>query len=254
MYVFNRFGVYITRFSYSFILFFSFLGHLCYGAKDFLSGRLSVSWSNVIKIVYYSGAALIIPLIIVNGLIAMSLGLNAHIIFSQVHLQHKALAVSETLLVQDLLPLLLAFVLCVQVALNLITHRVKITKHGQSIEEVMLDYILPIMLGIYLAIFCLYVYIFLSTFASLFLTYHYLVGITSKEYFYQVIRNINMLEIIYSLTKTLIYGTIVSLTAGYYYYQSAVNQMGARKAVSRILTRGAFWLAVASVYGKIITI
>lgn len=250
MYVFQRLGLYIVRFVHSVHLFFVFLGHLCHSIKDGLLGRVTISWTNVAKILFYSGAAVIIPLITISAIMGLSLSLNAYLIFSRFNLQNKALAISQDLLTQDLLPLLIGFVLCVQSSLNIITARIKITRFRSTPEEVILDYILPIMIGIDITALLLYTYTFVAILISLYFTFHHIMAFTTHEFFLHIGRNINVVTVLNSVIKTLVYCTIVSLTTGYYYYQVAVTQMNLRKAVSRIFTRGSLWLTVSSLYWK----
>jgi hypothetical protein len=54
-----------------------------------------------------------------------------------------------------------------------------------------------------------------------------------------------------SILKTLCYCTIVGLTTGYYYYEVAIHDIAVRRAVSRIITRGLFWILVCSAYFKL---
>lgn len=253
MYVFKHLGWHTVKLVNAILLFFIFLGHICHSTKDFLLQRLTISWLNVVKILYYSGARLVMPLAIISALIGMSLSLTTYHIFARLNLQHKALPISQDILTQDILPLLIGFVLCVQASLSVITARIKITIQGHTPEEVVLEYILPIIIGIDITALLLYTYTVIALFISLFFTFHFILNISSAVFLLEIKPTTTLFNLFYSATKTLLYGSIVSLTAGYYYYQVAVSQLSVRKAVSRILTRGSLWLTISSVCWKFMT-
>jgi ABC-type transporter Mla maintaining outer membrane lipid asymmetry permease subunit MlaE len=250
MLIFNRIGINTTRFMHSIILFFVLFGHLCHSIKDVICGRKSISWFGIVRILFYSGAILVIPLVIICGLIGMSLSLNAYSILYPFNLQNKALPISQDLLTKDLIPLIIGFVLCVQSSLNIITARIKITKLKRTPDEVILEYVLPIMIGINLTGLLLFTYTIVAIFISLYFTFHYLLDTSTHEFLIHVGHSVTITALIYSVIKTFLYCSIVSLTAGYYYYQVAVSQISLRRAVSRIFTRGSLWLTLISVYWK----
>lgn len=252
MYVVKQTGFYVIRFLKSIIFFFSFVGHLCHSSKNIITRHLTISWANVGKVLYYSGVTLVIPLIIISSLLAMSLAVNSYLILSKFHLQEKALSMAQTFLVHDILPLLIGFVLCVQVSLNIINARIKIAKLQSTPQEVILEYILPIIIGVNITGLLLYVYLIAATVLSFYFTFHHISNISTQIFLLDIARTTTLSVFICSVVKTALYCSIVSLTAGYYYYQVATRHVPIRRAVSRILTRGSLWLTISSVYIKIL--
>lgn len=74
---------------------------------------------------------------------------------------------------------------------------------------------------------------------------------STDEYLLRLSEIINPADVITSLIKTILYASIASYTAGYYYYYVTNKVMPVRRAVSRIITRGLFWLVVISVLVKL---
>ncbi|STX43760.1 ABC transporter permease [Legionella donaldsonii] len=246
MYVFRRTGFNVIKFIASVTLFFHFIGHLWHCMQDFLWGRSVISWERIIKTIYRSGAKLAIPLLFISALMGMSIATNLHHILNKYHLQHKALLIVQNLLTRDFVPLLIGYVLCVQSSLNLITARV--TKLHRVPQEVLLDYILPIIIGINITALLLYTYTVAAFIFSVYLTFHFVLGISTHEYLLHLAGSITFVEIFISILKTSVYCTIVSLIVGYYYYDVAVRNISVRQAVSRIITRGLLWLTAFSLY------
>lgn len=254
MYVLERTSFYTIRFVKSIFLFFGFIGHLCHSSKNIVTRHLTISWPNVWKVLYYSGVCIVIPLTIISALMAMSLAINSHTILSKFHLQDKALTLALTFLVQDVLPLLIGFVLCVQISLSIINARIKIAKLQSTPQEVILNYILPIMIGVNITGLLLYTYMIVAIFLSLYFTFHYLLYVSNQIYLLDIARTITLFIFTISVLKTILYCSIISFTAGYYYYEVATRHVQIRRAVSRILTRGSLWLTVSSVYIKFLNL
>lgn len=250
MYGFHRIGLNISRFTHSVLLFFVFLGHLCHTIKHILCGRLTISWFAIVKIVFYSGTLLVIPLIIISALMGVSLSLNTWHIFERFNLQHKALPISQDILIQELLPLLIAFVLCVQSSLHIISAHIKITRYSRSTEDVILGHLLPIIIGLNLSSLLLYTYLYTTILVSIYLAFHYVLNVSTQEYLIHIGHYITLHALFYSIIKTFVYSIVVSLTTSYYYYQIAIKQINLRKAVSRIFTRGSLWLVITSFLWK----
>lgn len=254
MYVFKRIGLHAIRFLNAIFLFFSFIGHLSYCSKDVFLGRVSLTTKNIIRIIHFSGVSLSLPLLIISALMGMSFGINSYLIFTKFHIQDKALSIVQTLLVQDVLPLLIGFVLCVQVSLNMINARIKITKLQRTSDEVILEYILPIIIGINIAGILLYIYLMAVVSLSLYLTFYHLLNSDLQIFLLETSRTTTLSTVTFSLFKTFLYCSIVSFTAGYYYYQVSTHHILPRRAVSRILTRGSLWLTVSSVSIKLLNL
>lgn len=254
MYVFRQTGFFLIRFLKSIFFFLSFFGHLIHSCKNIITRHLTISWQNVRKVLYYSGVSLVIPLIIVSALMAMSLGITSFMILSKFQLQDQALSIAQTVLIQDILPIVIGFVLCVQVSLNIINARMKITKLQRTQQEVILEYILPIIIGVNITGLLLYIYLIAVIFLSLYITFYNLLNLNAHMYLMEINRSSTYLTFIYSASKTILYCSIVSFTAGYYYYMVATRHVPVRRAVSRILTRGSLWLTLSSVYIKFLNL
>ncbi|MGQ3890474.1 ABC transporter permease [Legionella sp. CNM-4043-24] len=254
MYPFYHVGLYVTRLLRSIGLFFVFFGHLCHSVLISMSGQLSITWNHIWRVLFHSGVALVLPLAFISSLMTVSVTVSTYLILSRFNLQQKNLSIVQDIMTVDLLPVLIGFVLCIQSSLSLINARIKITRRQQSPEEVILAFVIPIMIGISITALLLYTYVLAAIFLSLYLTFDYLYLLTTHEFILQMSQSISLEEILFSVFKTLLFGLIVSLTAGYYYYQVAVYQITMRRGVSRILTRGLLWLLLSSVLLKLITI
>lgn len=246
MYAFRRLGFHITKFINSIGLTFRFFGHLFHSTTHIASGHLSISLYNMVEIIYYSGPRLLFPLLVICALLGMSSAQSAYLLLSPFHLQHQAFSVAQNVVTHELLPLLLGFILCIQAALNLINTRIK--RISQTPEEVILDHILPIIGGMNITSLILYTYTTTVIFISFFVTFHFILNMTTSDFLIQVTSSKTLFDLIYSACKTLSLTTIVSLASGYYYYEAAVRHLSLRKAVSRTMTRGSFWLVVVSIY------
>ncbi|CEK11471.1 ABC transporter permease [Legionella hackeliae] len=246
MYVFRRFGLHVVKFFNSLTLIFRFFGHLFHSLKDVLFGELSISWFNMVEILYYSGARLVLPLLFICFLITFSEAQTIYFLFNSFHLGHKALPVAQNVLTHEVLPIFIAFILCIQAALHLINTRMK--RLGQSPEEVILEHVWPIVVGLNITSLLLFTYTIVVILISFFITFHYMLRMTSFEYLLHVTSATTVYDVMYSAFKTLTLCAIVSLSAGYYYYEAAVRHISLRKAVSRIMTRGSFWLILTSIY------
>lgn len=210
-------------------------------------GRLTISGTQILRILFDSGIILVTPLIILCTVISVSLGLNIYSFLSRFNLQEKALITTQELLTHDILPLLIGLILCGQFSLNLINARLTITRQNHTPEEVILNFVVPIFIGMSSAALLLYIYAFFAFIISLYFTFYSIFSFTVYDYINQMGRYITILELAASLAKTLFYCMIISLTAGYYYYQIAINHVSLRRAVSRIITRGVFWITVGSI-------
>lgn len=253
-YVFRTTGRRFVRSYRSLFFFLSFVGHLGHSCKNILTRHLSINWRNIWKTLYYSGVSIIMPLIIITSLMAMSLGMSGYYILSNFQLQEKAISIIQVLSTQDILPLLIGFVLCVQVSLNIINARIKIKHLQQTPQEVILEYILPIIIGLNLTGLLLHMYLINTIYLSLYVVFHNILRIDSSVYLMEMERTSTLMAFINSFIKTLGYCSIVSFTAGYYYYMVATKHIPLRRAVSRILTRGSFWLTVTSVCIKFLNL
>ncbi|MGQ3888147.1 ABC transporter permease [Legionella sp. CNM-1927-20] len=238
----------------SFTLFFAFIGHVGHSAIKATFGSSHIVWLNVLKILYNSGTAIVVPLILISFLSASTLCLNLYFILQNFNLHEKALPLAQTTLTRDLLPLLIGLVLCIQASLNLIINRVKITKLRHTQHEVILTYILPIFVGTNMCAVLLYAYTLTASLIGLSYVFNYYFNMTLYEYMLHISHAVKITSLMIGTIKTLLFATIVSLTAGYYYYLAAVIHIPLRTAVSRILTRGALWIVVVGTLLKILRI
>lgn len=229
-------------------LFFLFLGHLCYGIKDFLRGRLSISWMHFLLIVYHSGAKMVIPMMIVSSLMGASLILNIYRVLTPVFLQDQILLVAQNILFYDLIPFILGLVLSIQLALNLVNAQIK--RLQRSPQEVVLQIIIPLIIGGNLSALLLYIYSLNALFFSIYLCFRYLLNTNLHEYLFHLTNTISTVNISYSIFKSLIYCTIVCLVVGYYYYSVASSHLSLRKAMSRIMSRSLACITISSIYFK----
>ncbi|WP_131781000.1 ABC transporter permease [Legionella gresilensis] len=243
-----------SRVLLSFNLFFAFLGHVGHSALRAIFGPTHIVWLNVLKILYNSGTAIVIPLIFISILSAGTLCLNLYFTLQNFNLHEKALPIAQTMLTRDLLPLLIGLVLCVQSSLNLIINRVRITKLRHTPHEVILTYILPIFIGTNMCAVLLYAYTLTASLIGLSYIFNYYFNMTLYEYMLHISHAVKITSLIIGTIKTLLFATIISLTAGYYYYLAAIIHIPLRTAVSRILTRGALWIIVIGALLKVLRI
>ena len=229
-------------------LFFRFLGHLAYSITDALPSQMPLVWLNFLRTVYYSGAKMVIPLMLITSLMGASLILNIHHILSPLYMQNKVLQVAQSILFYDLLPFAIGLVLSIQLALNLVNAQVK--KLQRTTHEVMLQFIIPMILGSNLSALLLYVYSLNAILISIYFCFRYLLQTNLHEYLFHLTSTITSINILYSIFKTLIYCTIVSLVVGYYYYTVASAHLTLRRAMSRIMTRSLLCLTISSIYFK----
>lgn len=249
---FQYVGRHAVRFMNSISLFFSFLGHVCHSAQNIFTRHQSISWNNVLKVLYYSGTTIVLPLFIISILIGMALSISSINILKIFNLQSRALPIAQAYLIRDIIPMIIGFVLCIQSSLNIINARIRIKEQKQTTQDVVLEYIIPIILGINFSGLLLHIYLAIAAFISLFLVFHHFLLILLPSFFFEIFRTTTLIDIFFSILKTLLYCTIISLTASYYYYQIATHHLSLRKAISRILTRGFLWLTLSSVYLKLI--
>ena len=246
LFIFKHAGKQTTLISRSIIFFFQYLGEL----TDCIINRWSnVVWHHTVKSNLYVGATIVIPLIIITMLAGMSLAYSIHVVLTPYHIQDKAMIIAQTTLLRDFAPFTIGCVLCVHCGLNLIDKNHPSLNHPPRF--VILETIIPLMVGINFTAVSLYTYVFSSFLLSVFITSYYIVHANMAEYTFRLAELINIHEIVSSLLKTLAYTTIASLVAGYYYYGVASKIITSRAAVSRVITRSLFWLIMVSVLFKL---
>ncbi|WP_028388538.1 ABC transporter permease [Legionella fairfieldensis] len=248
MHLSRRFHFYGKRRIESVILFFRFIGHVFYSLKEIFLRRLTLSWSHLLDTVFHSGAKIAIPLILLSSLIGISLVLNIFHILSRYNLQHNVLIIAQYVLFYDLLPFLIGLMLSVQSALNLITARIK--EHQKTPQDVIVVHIIPIMIGTNFNGLILYAYALNTVLISIYFCFRYFFSFDLHEYIFHLTNTISGTAILYSILKTFVYCTMVSLIVGYYYYEATEGYLSLKQAISRIMTRSFMVLIVSSIYFK----
>lgn len=233
----------------SFSFFFQFFGALI---SQLIRHGNRVRWRKIIVANLHFSASIVIPLVLISMLIGMALAVSIHLTLARFNLQQQAMVIIQSTMLRDIAPLPIGFVLCVHCGLNLIE------KDHPSLhlppKIVLWETIIPLFAGINIAALLLYTYVFSSFLFSAYITSYFILNTNTDEYLLRLSQIINPLEAIESLLKTLIYATTACLVAGYYYYAVASEIIPTRKAVSRIITRGLFWLLVLSVTFKLIVL
>lgn len=231
-----------------FFLFFRFLGHLSLDIKTIILGQSAFSKTNFLMSIFNSGVKMTIPLMLICSLMGASLILNIYHILSPLYLQNQVLLVAQNILFYDLLPFVIGLVLSIQLALNLINARAN--KFEKKTSDIILDQIIPLILGSNISTFVLYIYCFNAIFITIYFCFRVLLNTDLHEYLFHLTNTITTINILFSILKTLIYCTIVSLVVGYYYYCVASRHLSLRIAMSRIMTRSLVFLTVSSIYFK----
>lgn len=244
--LFQRSGEAVVTFYRSVVFFFLFLGHFF---ATLLSKPWKIAWWSGFVNALRAGATLVFPLIIVSMLMGLSLAFSIHYMLASFNLQNQAMLIAQNAVIHDFVPLTIGFVLCAQCGLNLIDFY-----HPdlhQKPQKVLYETIIPLVAAINITAFLLYAYISLAFLTSVYFTFYYLLQINTDEYLLRLSSSINFGDLSTSVIKTILYSTIASFTAGYYYYDVAKRILPTRKAVSRIITRGLFWLICTSVFLKV---
>lgn len=229
------------------VFFFQFLGEL---VSRILRHANRIVWGPTIQANLQASAIIVIPLVLLSLLIGMALTLSVHLALSRFNLQHQATFILETTMLRDMAPLMIGFVLCVHSGLNLID------KNHPSLHKppilVLLETIIPLFVGINLCALLLYTYVFTSFILGAFFTSYFILQANTDEYLLRLTEIIEPIDWLASVVKTLVYATIASFIAGYYYYGVANDVISTRQAVSRVITRSLFWLILISGVFKLI--
>lgn len=246
---FHRFGRYIIRHWLAIHLFFCFLGHLVCTLGNVLRQRAKIAWIGVVETLYHSGAKLVIPILFISALFSATMVINIHNFLGRFNLQLRAMHLLQNLLTMDAIPFFIAAILTVQSSFSLMTlDKEQILLQPQQTLE---RFIIPTMIGLSLSGVLLYIYILTTFWAMMFLSVTVYLQIPSTELYLSMLKALTPDSLIYALAKTLIYSIIASTILGYYYYQVAVHQISLRLALSRIISRGLFFLALTSLLIKL---
>lgn len=243
MYVLNKLGVYFVGLVYSFILFLRFMGHLYCSLINMLMGRLRLSLLNIVRTIYYAGIKLVIPFMFISTFLGISMVMKVNSILTPYNLQRDGRLIAQNILTHDLVPFIIGVLLCIQCALNFIN--VKVNEEDLNVpQQVVVNHILPVLIGINIAGGLLYAYAIAAFFISIYVTYQYFLYTNLYVPMIRILTAITLYDVVYSILKTTLYCTIVSLTIGYYYYDMAVRNLSLRLTVSRMMTRGFLWLTL----------
>ena len=239
----RRLNAKAAEFGHSIVFFFQFLGHLFYALTHNFK---KVTWGSMMYPTLRSGYLIVFPLMIMSMLIGMSLTLSINHTLARYNLQHEALRIAQTNILRNIAPLPIGFVLCVQGGLNLID-RNHPSLHLPP-DKVLWETIIPLIAASGLTGLILYTYVFASFICSIFLTFYYILELNINEYLVRLDNIIDPFELSISLIKTFLYAMIASAITGFYYYDVAIRVIPIRKAVSRTITRGLFWMIVTGVF------
>lgn len=195
-----------------------------------------------------AGNRLVIPLILAAALIGFSLTYSINYLLAQYNLQHRVILIAQNILMRDVMPFLISFVLCVSSGLMLIE------AHHPSLhrtpEVVMSKITIPLILGAMFTAALLYIYIAVTLHVTIIFTVYYFIEGNIISYLMNFGTFINKESLLISLVNTMIYASLASLVAGFYYFEVSIRGLSMQKAVSRIITRGLFWLIGVSVFIK----
>lgn len=251
MYVFHQFGWYVIKLVHSIQLFLCFIGHLSSTIINVLRGRLSISRQSIINTLFYSGFKLAMPLMIISALMGMTIVINISNFLSKFNVQYQAWILAQDILTHNLVPIVIAVFLCIQSALSLT--RALVDKSHKVSEDVVLIHILPIIIGINISGALLYIYCLAMFYLSIYFSIIYILKHPSQHYFIHLTEYLSLSTFIFSILKTALYCSIVSITIGYYYYLLAFKNHSLDKAISQIITRGLVWLIICSAFLNFIT-
>ena len=246
MSIFRHFGLNIINAFHSFILVFRFLGHLLYSLARIISGKVSVGWPNTMEFMYYAGVRPIPSLVLICLIIGITVSQAVYFLLQPFNMHQRILPTVQNVLTHEILPIVIGFILCIQMALHLINTRLE--EHHRNPADFILTHVWPIIIGMNITSLILYIYLVSSIFVSSYISFHFLFGYTNNEFLIHILNSTTTFDLIYSFGKTLILCIIVGFSASYYYYETAVKNIPLRKAISRILTRSSFWLIIASMY------
>ena len=246
---FHRLGRYIITHWMAIHLFFCFIGHLVCTLFNVPRRKAFIAWRGITETLYNSGARLVIPIVFISALVAVTIEINVNNFLGRYNLQLKAMHLLQNMLTMDVIPFFIASILCVQSSFSLMN--LDKDKLYQQPQETLEQYIIPTMIGLSLCGVLLYVYILTTFWLMIYFSILLYLQIPTTEFFLALVKVLTPMALVYALAKTLVYAMIASLILGYYYYQVAVHQISLRLALSRIIARGLFFLALASLLIKL---
>ena len=240
-------GAKTTELLRAIIFFFRFLGDVF---TSLLGNWKAISWRQTLLSTLHAGAVISVPFIVVSMLFGISMAVSIHVMLTRYNVQSEAMAISQATLLRDFTPIFIGFVLCVHSGLNLIEH-----DHPSlyaTPQKVLYNTIIPLFFSMNITALLLYVYVATAFILSIIFTISFILQANTQDYLLGL-GGINFYwQIINSIGCAIFNATIASFIAGYYYYDVSNRIMPIRQAVSKVITRGLFWLVVANVIIRIL--
>lgn len=224
-------------------LFFIFLGALCYFSTFKFQ---KVAWKKGIARALYAGFEMFLPLMVVSFAIGVGLSYGLHQLLSPYRLSVSGVFLAQKVLLRDIAPLPIGFILCIKSALILIDSPLSLELHEHRRDLVLLDIIIPQIVGMNLTGLLLYVYGFTACILSVLMSFMLILNSDLSDYLLRVSSLIEPFELMLSLGKALMFMLIATLISGFYYFELVRRKISLRRAVSKILTRGIFWLSIVA--------
>ncbi len=143
MRLYHSLGYKTTRLLRAFIFFFVFFGHFFYC----LIGKFThIHWKSSFLGVLRAGSKLVIPMMLVCMLIGTTMAISIHYFLTKYNLQNQAMYLVQNMIIRDLVPIIIGFVLCVHCSFNLIDEYHP--SLNRSPDQVMLETIIPLVVGV----------------------------------------------------------------------------------------------------------
>lgn len=250
MYFFQRLGFYGIRCSYSVFYFFEFLGYLGITIKRVVLGQRKFPWHEFFHGVYHALSLLIVPLIFLGVLISATLELNVYLILKHFNMQQQSIIKVQGMITRDIIPGVLAIILCIRFALNMITVQSNVLQ--STPYELMINHILPRMLIICLTALLLFPYFIMAALLTTYIVVQEILMVNLTNYLLVLSDNLSIIDLLIAMLKLTVLTILVSIIAGFYYYKMSVGHLALRKVVSRIITRGIVWIIGCNVCFKLI--
>lgn len=224
-------------------LFFIFLGALFYFS---VTEFKNIAWKQGIARSLYAGFEMFIPLMLASIAIGIGLSYGLHQLLSPYKLSVSAVFLAQTVLLRDVAPLPIGFILCIKNALVLIDSPFSPQLNESGRDSVFLDTVIPQIIGMNLTGLLLYIYGFAACVISVLLSFMLILKSDMSGYLLRLSALIEPFELMLSLGKALMFMLVATLISGFYYFELVRRNISIRRAVSKILTRGIFWLSIVA--------
>lgn len=224
-------------------LFFIFLGALFYFS---ITEFKNIAWKQGIGRALYAGFEMFLPLMLVSIAIGIGLSYGLHQLLSPYRLSVSGVFLAQTVLLRDVAPLPIGFILCIKSALILIDSPFPPDLNEGSRDSILLDTVIPQIIGMNVTGLLLYIYGFAACVISVLLSFMLILKNDMSGYLLRLSSLIEPFELMLSLGKALMFMLIATLISGFYYFELVRHKISVRRAVSKILTRGIFWLSIVA--------